>query len=56
MLLYKIINNMSAEQPERRRKVKPKIIRELKKLDKEYIRIILQREQQSKSSSRSFNK
>jgi len=53
MLLYKIINDMSAEKPKKNNKGKPKIIRELKKIDKEYKRIILLKEEQG--AARTFN-
>ena len=55
MLLYKIINDMSAEKSEKRHKIKAKLIRDLKNIDKEYKRVIMLKEQQSKSRSRSFN-
>ena len=55
MLLYKIINDMSAEKIKEKHRSKPKIIRELKNIDKEYKRVIMLKEQQGKSRSRSFN-
>ena len=55
MLLYKIMNDMSAGKSDKKHKAKPKIIRELKNIDKEYNRIILLKEQQSQSRSRNFN-
>ena len=54
MLLYKIINDMSAEKSKKKHRDKPKIIRELKNVDKEYNRVILLKEQQSESRSRTF--
>jgi len=51
MLLYKIINDMSAEKSRKRHK--PDIMRELKKLDKNYRAALLPKEQQAQS--RSFN-
>ena len=54
MLLYKIINDMSAEKSKKKRRDKPKIIRELRNLDKEYNRIVLLKEEESESRSRSF--
>ena len=54
MLLYKIINDMSAEKSKERHKSKYKVIRGLKDIDKEYNRIILLKERQSKSRSRTF--
>jgi len=53
MLLYKIINDMSAEQSRKRHEAKLKIMRELKKLDKNYQRTVLLKEAQAQS--RSFN-
>ena|GEM_PF-4540733 len=61
MLLYKIINDMSEKtkedkaEPEIKKRSKNWIVRELKKLDTEYKRMIALKERQSASRSRTYN-
>ena len=59
MLLYKIINDMVVGKSRQKDEIKAECIRnirsELKRLDKEYRRAVLPKEQQGGSQSRSFN-